>query len=47
MIWAAYHAAVASISVGGGELDEVSVTKEHKLGSPSIDELLDGMENEE
>lgn len=43
MIWAAYHAAVVSILVGGTELDEVLVTKEHKLGSPSIDELPGGM----
>jgi len=47
MILAAYHAAVASILVGGAELDEVLVTREHKLGSPLIDGLLGGMENEE
>ena len=43
MTWASYHVDVVSILVGGAGIDEVSVTKEHKLDSPLTDERPGGM----
>lgn len=47
MTWAGYHAAVASILVGGAGSGEVSATEEHMLDYPIVDEQLGEMENGE
>ena len=47
MTWAACHAAVVSILVGGAGSGEVSATKGHMLDYPLVDELPGEMENEE